>query len=538
LFKLISQKLLGAFNHSSIQNAYFILPLKQFIFAIIVFSVCSGGIGQVGAQDYYSAGEAYLEQGQFRLAAAELVKATQQQPENIENWRLLGYSYRLLDILDSAVYAYRQVLVIAPDDYDAHLALGNLYSWIPKYDSSEFMYNFILANDSTDTAALQGLGRINAWQGKYVKAIDYYKRILRYEPENIRAYSGMAWAYAWDNNLAAANNYFKSALAKDSTFAEAYEGLARLNLWIDRPFTSEKYLNQALMLDPENHQYLNLKNELINYSSWRMDNIFAFWQEDDWGRVTKNYQVEEVLSKRISDRWYWTGNLAGFWSTRTSTSIKRRSAAVTGRYQYSDKLLVAGSIGYETINEEIDRGSLRIEVTSIKPIRVISIEARKGMFEPWSKTSSESYFGDISSYPVSGFTLSAGGGSWNISDGNQRVIGTINVKRRLLNKPAINIGYRYRYWDHEFRSPDYYSPQDVGQHELGADYRFNLKSWIAMEGDGYYSINSEEVKALSGSLSIECTMGKKVVGIFSFSGYDNNYDYSMLNSTIRLRIRL
>lgn len=518
--------------------------IRFYKFAKIAISVCICFIGiiqepsPIQAQDYHSNGEAFLEQQEYRLAAIELLKAVQQRPDNIESWRFLGYSYRRLDILDSAIASYSKILAIVPDDYDAHLALGNLYSWIPKYDSSEMMFSHILANDSTDSAALLGLGRINAWQGRYQKAIEYYRQVLRFEPDNIRAFGGMAWAYAWNDDLQNARGNFETAIIKDSTFAESYEGLARINLWTDRPFSAIKYINRALLIDPENRQYRLLRDELSSSADINLDNAYTYWQENDWGRITKNHQVEETIFRRFSDRWYWSANLAGLWSLRDSSSIERRAIAFSGRCQVSSNLMFAGSIGYELVNKDIDRSTFKVGLFSIKPIRAVSVELRKSIYEPWSKTTSTSIVGDLSSYTYKRLTLSAGGGVWDISDKNRRVIGTISIKKRIINNPILNVGYRYRYWDFDFRSPDYYSPLDLNQHELGTDFRFGLNRWISVEGDGYYSLNSDEVEAFSGSLSLELTMGKSSVGIISFSGYDNNSDYNMFNITGRLQIRL
>jgi tetratricopeptide (TPR) repeat protein len=493
---------------------------------------------KVWAQEYYSKGEEFLEQKQYRLAAIELSKAVQQKPDNSEGWRLLGYSYRRLDKLDSAVSAYSRVLQISPNDYDAHLALANLYSWIPKYDSSEAMYNFILANDTTDTEALLGLGRINAWQGRYQKSIDYYQQVLNFNPANIRAYSGMAWAYAWKDDLQNAKKYFELTIITDSSFAEGYEGLARINLWTDHPFTASRFIRQALILDPGNRQYLSLEGELSKSIEKRLDNTYTYWQEKDGGRITENNQIEETIFQRVSDRWEWNGNLAGLWSLRKSAFIQRRVVALMARYQFSAKVSLAGSLGVELLRQEMDRSSVKIEISSIKPLKSISIDVRRGMYEPWSNTRSTSVFSDISSYSFRGFSLSAGGGFWDISDNNQRVIGTANFKKRLINKPVVNVGYRYRFWDYKFRSPDYYSPLDLHQHELGADFRIEPIKDISIEGDGYYSLNSDEAKAISGSLSLELNLGKRSVGILSFSGYNNNFDYSMYNITGRIRISL
>lgn len=504
----------------------------------VYFAIVVSGSISAWAQDYYSVGEKFLEQKQYRLAAEQFAKAIEQQPGDIESWRLLGYSYRRLGILDSAVVAYNEILQISPDDYDAHLALGNLYSWIPQYDSAEIMYGYILGNDSTDTAALLGLGRINAWQGRYQRAVEFYRKAINHEPDNIWAFHGMAWAYAWSNDLKNARINFEIALMKDSTFAEAFEGLARLNLWTDRPFAATKFINRAMDLDPGNPQYQTLKSELQNSIDFRLDNTYTYWQEDDWGRITKNHQLDESISRRLSDRWHWALTLAVHRSSRDSTSLERRIISTSARYRCADKLLLSGSIGTETINNELDRTSLRIDISSIRPLRALSVELRQGIYEPWSKTTSTAYLIDLSSYSYGGISLSAAGGYWDMSDDNWRIIGTVNIKLKVVSKPSVNIGYRYRYWDYDFRSPNYYSPLDLDQHELGIDFRHQLKKWVSVEGDGYYSLNSDQVKAKSGSVTFELNAIERLAGILSFSAYQNNFDYSMFNITGRLRIRL
>jgi|GEM_PF-5248234 len=508
------------------------LNIRLFSVIILFLYLDALGAGPVDEADRQ------IENEDYAAAIAILNKAAAGDPGDIEIWRLLGYSYRLADSLPQACSAYEKVLFLNPDDYDAHLALGLLYSWRNLFEKAQAMYDYLLAADSLDVEALMGMGRINAWQGRFGDAEKYYKKALSIRGDLTGAMVGLGWVYAWSGKYPAAVAEFEKALALDSTNADALEGLAKVNLWSDKPYQAEKTLAVVLDAAPENKALRLLADELSLQTDFRLDNSITFTSEYDAGRVTEYNRIDEVVGRRLSDRVSAEAGLSGLWTFRRDAYVQRRTVSLRSRLRVSTKLTLSASAGVELLRSEIDRTSLALDLESLAPLRSLALVFDRGLYEPWSDIDATGLSGELQTNRLLGLSLSAAGGIWRLSDDNRKEIAAANLKFKVLDKPVFDIGYRFRLWDYKFRSTYYYSPVDLNQHELGLDFSWRPTGRFSIDSDAYHAINSDKVRAYSGSANIVLNLGRRSLLTVSLSGYRNNFDYKVASVTGKLRINL
>ena len=141
-------------------------------------------------------GSVYITMGKYREAIPYL-KASQMANPNFKFVYLnLARCYKQLQVFDSAVINYRQMLSqFGPDDYDGNKELATVYFLQQKYDSAEAQFAHVVAlkPDDPDTWNIFGASYLNA--KKYPQAIEQFKKAITINPNYINAYSNLGRAY-------------------------------------------------------------------------------------------------------------------------------------------------------------------------------------------------------------------------------------------------------------------------------------------------------------------------------------------------------
>lgn len=89
------------------------------------------------ANRFFSIGEIYQEQGQYRKAAKKYEKAVNADSEYAEAYSNLGYCYRKQGMFDLAVKKYKRAINLKPDLAEAHEYIGEAYAEMGKFDLAE-----------------------------------------------------------------------------------------------------------------------------------------------------------------------------------------------------------------------------------------------------------------------------------------------------------------------------------------------------------------------------------------------------------------
>jgi tetratricopeptide (TPR) repeat protein len=89
------------------------------------------------ANRFFSIGEIYQEQGQYKKAAKQYEKAVNADSEYAEAYSNLGYCYRKQGMFDLAVKTYKRALKLKPDLAEAHEYIGEAYAEMGKFDLAQ-----------------------------------------------------------------------------------------------------------------------------------------------------------------------------------------------------------------------------------------------------------------------------------------------------------------------------------------------------------------------------------------------------------------
>lgn len=89
------------------------------------------------ANRFFSIGEIYQEQGQYRKAAKQYEKAVNADSEYAEAYSNLGFCYRKQGMFDLAVKTYQRAINLKPDLAEAHEYIGEAYAEMGKFDLAE-----------------------------------------------------------------------------------------------------------------------------------------------------------------------------------------------------------------------------------------------------------------------------------------------------------------------------------------------------------------------------------------------------------------
>ncbi len=116
-----------------------------------------------------------LDDENYTEAIGILIQDLNSNAKDIEAWRMLGFSYRQIDNPQESIVAYKKVLELAADDYDARLAVARLFLQTKQFQKAEEEFQIILNQDPADVEAYLGLARSAKTQEDFQSAIHNYQ---------------------------------------------------------------------------------------------------------------------------------------------------------------------------------------------------------------------------------------------------------------------------------------------------------------------------------------------------------------------------
>ena len=171
-------------------------------------------------------------------AAAPLTRATTLDPQYAQAWALLGKNQARLatitvissgavdDLRRNALEYAQRAVALAPDLYDAHVALALAYRELEDFQQ---------------------------WRAEALKAIELSPEIAEaHELVADSYFAGNAWGCRRDRNAPLAERYFKTALELDPLWAAPYANLSYHFSWSGREDDALRIADQGLAVLPNN----------------------------------------------------------------------------------------------------------------------------------------------------------------------------------------------------------------------------------------------------------------------------------------------
>lgn len=127
----------------------------------------------------------YIKEKQYKAAKEKLEKAIDQNPENLQAYKMLAYLYALLGLDEEAETKYDEALEIKPDDSDLLNSYGAFLCARGRYDEAQDALKESYSNPFYDSVFLaeSNAGSCYLKQGEYKKAEALLRKSLRVRPD-------------------------------------------------------------------------------------------------------------------------------------------------------------------------------------------------------------------------------------------------------------------------------------------------------------------------------------------------------------------
>jgi tetratricopeptide (TPR) repeat protein len=142
-------------------------------------------------------GEAYLRQGNYRLALVQLKKAEEIYPADHTLQDDLGLAYLYLKDSDKAIFHFKKALEIKNDYTPARNNLGNAYAEKKEWDKAIEQYKIVTSDllYGTPQFPLSNLGVVYYELQEYELSTEYFLKALDIKPDFVQALYGLAKTY-------------------------------------------------------------------------------------------------------------------------------------------------------------------------------------------------------------------------------------------------------------------------------------------------------------------------------------------------------
>jgi|GEM_PF-628951 len=206
------------------------------------------------AQQYYSMGANYYQQGEFQSALENFRKALTYDSTYYEVYVATGLAYRkMLDPI-TAEENFRKAIKLDPKKPKAYEGLGDLFFTLARSDSGQ-----AASTGQQDSARLAAAGlsdsaraSAKAWRdsaklrasGRYQAALGVYTEGLSHDSSLVDLYNGAAEVYVVQGEMGKADSLYQVAMRR---FPDDV-GVQRL--WADFLFKQERYAEAVSSLSP------------------------------------------------------------------------------------------------------------------------------------------------------------------------------------------------------------------------------------------------------------------------------------------------
>lgn len=416
---------------------------------------------------------------------------------------------------DEAIAGFRRVITLAPDRrHEFLLELADQLTWSKQYAEAIPLYREATTSGVRERAyyATIGLARALARDGQYRTAIAAYDRALAVNPQDRDVRLARAQVLSWANRLGAAHAAYDAVLRDHPDDLEARRGKAQMLswrgrhraavleartlltdrpgdpeatrimaeslIWMGRPDRAQAVLQARIAAEPDDNRAVALLDAVKQDNrpqarvDWRM-----FDQSDNLGISELSVDLRAPLAsgRAFAGARYTRATYRPGQSAAQRITVDRPS--LYGHYRLSDALELNGAIAVEIIDRrgaEQDYNRLTFEsYATIRPNDIVrfDIGVSRATFDSEDTLAmglTATQFGaSVDVQPDHRTTLSARLSRTDFSDGNRRGWWQVEASRRILDRPRVNIGYRYTAFDFRLTGrPGYYNPDRFSSHEL------------------------------------------------------------------------
>ena len=168
---------------------------------------------------------ALYNEGDLSTVFDEAMVLTQQYPDALVIWNLMGASAGQIGRHDQAILAFKKVINIQPDYAAVHNNLGTALKSQGKFVEAEASYKRALQISPNYAEAYNNLGLTLAQQGKFEEALEAYGAAKEMKPDYAEAFYNLGTVLQLTERFDDALEAYNQALLLKPNFPEAYNNL-------------------------------------------------------------------------------------------------------------------------------------------------------------------------------------------------------------------------------------------------------------------------------------------------------------------------
>ena len=408
-----------------------------------------------------------------------LALSTVAQEVSKEVYRQKGFEAKEKGNFNEAITHYFSVYQMDSTDYDARLALGRLYQKQNNCDSSMYFFRMIYQNDSTDVEAMNGFVKCFVNEGKNDSALYYARKVTRMMPEHVPGYLQLAKVLSYAGELDEAISVYQQANAIDSTWSQVWAGIGKMYYWKAMPKTAKKYYLKALELDPKNEKIREEYQDIQNELRYSIKSKFQYLQEKE-----ESYQIDAFIQrytakKRFSDNFQLSVNVLLDYSSRDFVSSEDTTRWFDNTWLKATWITEAHRLSFYAGASNSDErmstygASWRFQ-TNIGKIKLDNtLDAGYSYFYYWNQVGRHAISEKMNlEYQDFSLDLNASIGAVDEKkvqkyysdpmkyEQNTYVSYSVKFAWQIWDKPKVNLALNHSYYDYEYISREYYTPND------------------------------------------------------------------------------
>ncbi|HEX9984770.1 MAG TPA: hypothetical protein VGF69_16025 [Thermoanaerobaculia bacterium] len=418
---------------------------------------------------------------------------------------------------------------------DDVLSLAKGFAAIEEYDRSVGLYEDYLRLRPDDMDARINYARVLSWDKRYDTAQNEYERLIRQYPERADLRLEYAQTLSWDNEYVPALRTFRTltdtssnprAYLYETVPPRAHYNIGQIYRWFGWNEHAEREQNAALLLDSSYEPSLTEISRLRlmrpassiegRYSYATDSNDFDFRRYDLLGQ------------KWVSPRTAFNASLGRHEFERTSTNQQIEATALTGgvRHRFSDRFLGRANVGANLYSDDLgtrpfwglgaewlpdiqsrvaldyNRYDLVYDVFTLQALG--DTPGAAFSFDPLHIDDLRAHY----DYRTGGYWSWLADASYGrISDDNSRVGAHGLLSFRVFKTPFVALKADGRYLSYDFRTRDYWSPENyrslagilqIGQNLRRFEWSAEVKAGKSWERDRSSDIRSYGLSAAVG----------------------------------------
>jgi tetratricopeptide (TPR) repeat protein len=211
------------------------------------------GRGDLAIQVLHKALEAYPDQIDLSMDLADVHMAQGHMQEAVQQFRLLGESFKDSGNLARACDSYRRLRVLLPESSEIPLMLGQLCMLQERFGDAMLEFRDALRLDLKSRDALMGLGEAAVGKGALRDAVLAFKKLLAMDPRDVQARLRLGEVFLVNGLPGDAIKEFLLAgniLSELEEFAEARQAYARvLEIEPEHPTATREFSNAGSALE-------------------------------------------------------------------------------------------------------------------------------------------------------------------------------------------------------------------------------------------------------------------------------------------------